>query len=115
MPIKVQSDLPAKAVLESENIFIMDENRAISQDIRPLKIVLLNLMPLKNETEIQIIRALSNTPLQVDLTFLRIASHISKNTPQSHLNQFYTTFDKIKDQKFDGFIITGAPLGGLCL
>ncbi|SEP92401.1 homoserine O-succinyltransferase [Lachnospiraceae bacterium RM5] len=110
MPIKVQSDLPAKAVIESENIFIMDENRAISQDIRPLKIALLNLMPLKNETEIQLLRALSNTPLQVDLTFVCTGSHVSKNTPASHLNQFYTTFDKIKDKKFDGFIITGAPL-----
>jgi len=110
MPIKVQADLPAKAVIESENIFIMDEGRAISQDIRPLKIALLNLMPLKNETEIQLLRALSNTPLQVDLTFVRIASHVSKNTPASHINKFYTTFNEIKDQKFDGFIITGAPL-----
>lgn len=110
MPIKVMSDLPAKAVIEQENIFIMDENRAIVQDIRPLKIAILNLMPLKHETEIQLLRALSNTPLQVDVTFVHIASHISKNTPASHLNQFYSTFEEIKNKKFDGFIITGAPL-----
>lgn len=110
MPIKVKNDLPAKAVIESENIFIMDETRAISQDIRPLKIAILNLMPLKHETEIQLLRSLSNTPLQVDVTFVHIASHISKNTPASHLNQFYSTFDEIKHKKFDGFIITGAPL-----
>ena len=110
MPIKVKSDLPAKAVIEQENIFIMDETRAIRQDIRPLKIAILNLMPLKHETEIQLLRALSNTPLQVDVTFVHIASHISKNTPASHLNQFYSTFDEIKHKKFDGFIITGAPL-----
>jgi homoserine O-succinyltransferase len=110
MPIKVKGDLPAKAVIEKENIFIMDENRAISQDIRPLKIAILNLMPLKHETEIQLLRALSNTPLQVDVTFVHIASHVSKNTPASHLNQFYSTFDEIKHKKYDGFIITGAPL-----
>lgn len=110
MPIKVKGDLPAKAVIESENIFIMDETRAIRQDIRPLKIAILNLMPLKHETEIQLLRALSNTPLQVDVTFVHIASHISKNTPASHLNQFYSSFDEIKHKKFDGFIITGAPL-----
>lgn len=110
MPIKVHGDLPAKAVIESENIFIMDENRAIRQDIRPLKIGILNLMPLKHETEIQLLRVLSNTPLQVDVTFVFVENHISKNTPASHLNQFYTTFKEIKNQKFDGFIITGAPL-----
>lgn len=110
MPIKVQSDLPAKAVIESENIFIMDENRAIGQDIRPLKIGILNLMPLKHETEIQLLRALSNTPLQVDVTFVYVESHVSKNTPASHLNQFYSTFSDIKNEKFDGFIITGAPV-----
>lgn len=113
MPIKVKSDLPAKAVIEQENIFIMDETRAIRQDIRPLKIAILNLMPLKHETEIQLLRALSNTPLQVDVTFVHIASHISKNTPASHLNQFYSTFEDIKHKKFDGFIITGAPLDHL--
>lgn len=110
MPIKVKSNLPAKAVIEQENIFIMDETKAIKQDIRPLKIAILNLMPLKHETEIQLLRALSNTPLQVDVSFVNIASHISKNTPASHLDQFYTTFDEIKNKKFDGFIITGAPL-----
>ncbi len=110
MPIKVQGDLPAKAVIESENIFIMDENRALSQDIRPLKIIILNLMPLKHETEIQLLRALSNTPLQVDVTFLCMESHVSKNTPTSHLNQFYSGFSEVKHKKFDGMIITGAPL-----
>jgi homoserine O-succinyltransferase len=110
MPIKVQSDLPAKAVIEQENIFIMDETRAINQDIRPLKIALLNLMPIKHETEIQLLRALSNTPLQVDLTFVYMENHVSKNTPASHLNQFYNTFSEIKDRRFDGLIITGAPI-----
>lgn len=113
MPIKVIGDLPAKAVIEKENIFIMDETRAIKQDIRTLKIAILNLMPLKHETEIQLMRALSNTPLQVDITFVHIGSHISKNTPASHLNQFYSTFDEIKLKKFDGFIITGAPLDNM--
>ena len=92
MPVKVIGDLPAKAVIEQENIFIMDETRAISQDIRPLKIGILNLMPLKHETEIQLLRALSNTPLQVDVTFVYVETHVSKNTPVSHLNQFYSTF-----------------------
>lgn len=110
MPIKVQSDLPAKSIIEQENIFIMDENRAISQDIRPLKIAILNLMPVKQDTEIQLLRALSNTPLQVDATFLNVETHVSKNTPASHLNQFYTTFSEIKDHRFDGLIITGAPV-----
>lgn len=110
MPIKVQSDLPAKAVIESENIFIMDEKKAINQDIRPLQIGILNLMPLKHETEIQLLRLLSNTPIQVDVTFVFVENHISKNTPASHLNNFYTTFSEIKNRKFDGFIITGAPI-----
>ena len=110
LPIRVKADLPAKAVIETENIFIMDETRAISQDIRPLEIGILNLMPLKHDTEIQLLRSLSNTPLQVNVTFVHIASHVSKNTPASHLNQFYSTFDEIKHKKFDGFMITGAPL-----
>ncbi len=110
MPIKVVGDLPAKAVIEKENIFIMDADRASIQDIRPLKIVILNLMPLKHETEIQLLRALSNTPLQVDVTFLYVESHISKNTPASHLNSFYSKFSEVKDKKFDGLIITGAPV-----
>ena len=110
MPIRVQNDLPVKEILESENIFVMDEHRATHQDIRPIKIGLLNLMPLKEETELQILRSLSNTPLQVDVTFVAVASHQSKNTSKSHLNKFYQTFDEIKDRKFDGFIITGAPV-----
>ena len=110
MPLKVIGDLPAKAVIERENIFIMDENRAIRQDIRPLKIALLNLMPLKEDTEIQLLRALSNTPLQVELTILNTETHVGKNTPLSHLNKFYSTFSDIRDQKFDGLIITGAPV-----
>ena len=95
MPIKVQRDLPAKAILESENIFIMDEDRAMRQDIRPLEILILNLMPLKEETETQLLRALSNTPLQVDCTFLMLSTHVSKNTSASHLNKFYVTFESI--------------------
>lgn len=110
MPIKVRGDLPAKAIIEKENIFIMDENRAINQEIRPLKLALLNLMPLKEDTEIQFLRMLSNTPLQVDLTFLCVESYTSKHTPASHLNKFYKTFSEVKNQKFDGLIITGAPV-----
>lgn len=110
MPIRTQNDLPAKAILENENIFVMDEDRAISQDIRPLEILILNLMPLKEDTEVQLLRALSNTPLQIDITFLQTASYISTHTSESHLNQFYVTFDEIKDRKFDGMIITGAPI-----
>ena len=110
MPIKVQSDLPAKEILENENIFVMDENRAMHQDIRPLKVCILNIMPLKQDTELQLLRALSNTPLQVDVTFLMVASHVSMNTSANHLNRFYTTYDEIKDLRFDGMIITGAPV-----
>ena len=110
MPIRVQSDLPAREILEKENIFTMDENRAMHQDIRPLQIGILNLMPLKEDTELQLLRALSNTPLQVNITFLHMRSHVSKHTPASHLNKFYTTFDEICEQKFDGFLITGAPV-----
>lgn len=110
MPIKTQNDLPAKEILENENIFVMDENRAIHQNIRPLQVCILNLMPVKQETELQLLRALSNTPLQVDVTFLNLTSHVSLNTPASHLNKFYTTFDEISDKKFDGLIITGAPV-----
>lgn len=110
MPIRVQNDLPAKEILESENIFVMDERRASSQDIRPLKVGLLNLMPLKEDTELQILRSLSNTPLQVDVVFVTMTSHESKNTPTSHINKFYVTFDDIREKKFDGFIITGAPV-----
>lgn len=113
MPIKVQNDLPARAILESENIFVMDENRAMSQDIRPLQILILNLMPIKEDTETQLLRALSNTPLQVDCTFLMLSTHTSKNTSASHLNKFYVTFEEIRRQKFDGMIITGAPVENL--
>ncbi len=110
MPIRTQNDLPVRSILEKENIFVMDENRAMHQDIRPLAIGILNLMPLKEETELQILRMLSNTPLQVDITFLSTVSHESKNTPKSHLNQFYETFDDIADKNLDGLIITGAPV-----
>lgn len=110
MPIKVQKELPARTVLETENIFIMDEARAMSQDIRPLEILILNLMPMKEETETQLLRALSNTPLQVDCTFLMLSTHVSKNTSSSHLNQFYITFEAISRKRFDGMIITGAPV-----
>lgn len=110
MPIRTQNNLPAKAVLENENIFVMDEDRAVAQDIRPLKIAILNLMPLKEDTEVQLLRALSNTPLQIDIVLLQTASYTSTHTSQSHLNQFYQTFDEIKNEKFDGMIITGAPI-----
>ncbi len=110
MPIKVQRDLPAREILENENIFVMDEFRSLHQDIRPLKIVILNLMPLKEDTELQILRSLSNSPLQVDITFLTIESHVSKNTSANHLNQFYTTFSEIHRHRYDGMIITGAPV-----
>ena len=110
MPIRTQSDLPAKEILERENIFVMDENRAMHQDIRPINIVILNLMPLKEDTELQILRSLSNTPLQVDVSFMAPASHASTHTSKSHLNQFYQTFDEIRQKYFDGLIITGAPV-----
>ena len=109
-PIRVQNDLPVKEILEQENIFVMDEMRAAHQDIRPISIGLLNLMPLKEDTELQILRALSNSPLQVDVTFVRVTSHVSKNTSTSHIYKFYEAFDDIKGKKFDGFIITGAPV-----
>ena len=110
MPIKVQSDLPAKKILEDENIFVMDEKRALSQDIRPLKIAILNLMPLKEDTEVQLLRSLSNTPLQLDITFLTTGSYVGKNTATSHLDTFYLTDEDVKNKKFDGLIITGAPV-----
>ncbi|MDX6152875.1 homoserine O-acetyltransferase MetA [Marinococcus sp. PL1-022] len=110
MPIKVPDYLPAKDTLEKENIFIMNESRAYLQDIRPLKIVILNLMPLKERTETQILRMLSNTPLQVDVSFLHPDTHRSKNTPREHLSSFYKTIDEVRSRKFDGMIITGAPL-----
>ena len=110
MPIKIPNDLPAVKVLESENIFVMTEKRAITQDIRPLKILLLNLMPKKIETETQISRILGNSPLQVDLEFIHTKTHQSKNISAEHLFTFYKTFDDIKDRNFDGMIITGAPV-----
>lgn len=110
MPIKIPNDLPAVKTLEGENIFVMTETRAITQDIRPLKILLLNLMPKKIETETQLSRLLGNSPLQVDFTFIHTKSHESKNTPAEHLFTFYKTFDDIKAQNFDGLIITGAPV-----
>ncbi len=110
MPIKTQRDLPAKAILEHENIFVMDEERAIHQDIRVIEIGILNLMPLKEETELQLLRSLSNSPLQIHVTFITVESHNSKNTSANHLNQFYQTFSEVKNQNFDGMIITGAPV-----
>lgn len=110
MPIRIQADLPAVEVLESENIFVMTHERARSQEIRPLKIVILNLMPTKVETETQLLRLLGNSPLQVDVELIHAATHISKNTSPTHLNSFYKTFADIKHEKFDGMIITGAPV-----
>ena len=110
MPIKIQNDLPVKEILENENLFVVDENRAIHQDIRPLQLCILNLMPKKEETELQLLRMLSNTPLQIDITFMRMSSHQSLNTPVSHLQKFYYTFEELKSQRFDGLIITGAPV-----
>ena len=110
MPIKVQSNLPAIKVLESENIFVMPNEVALRQDIRPLKILILNLMPTKIETETQLLRLLSNTPLQVDITLVKTETHNPKNTSQEHLLNFYTTFNRIKEQYFDALIITGAPV-----
>ena len=110
MPIIVPKDLPATKILTAENIFIMNQKRAITQDIRPLEIAILNLMPTKIVTETQLMRLLSNSPLQVNLTLISTASYVGKNTPVEHLQKFYKSFDEIKDKKFDGMIITGAPV-----
>lgn len=110
MPIKIPNSLPATDVLSKENIFIMDENRASSQDIRPLKIAILNLMPTKIVTETQLLRLLSNTPLQVDISLMNTVSRVSRHTPEEHLKEFYGTFDDLRHIKFDGMIITGAPV-----
>lgn len=110
MPIKIPNNLPAVEILAKENIFVMDENRASSQDIRPLKFVIINLMPTKITTETQLLRLISNTPLQLEITFLRMESHDSKNISKEHMENFYKTFDDIKNKKFDGMIITGAPV-----
>ena len=113
MPIKVPDNLPAKDILLKENIFVMDEGRAFSQDIRPLKIAVLNLMPLKQETEVQILRLLGNTPLQIEVSLLHMQSHVSKNTPKEYLSTFYRVFNDIKNQHYDGMLITGAPIENL--
>ena len=110
MPIRVQDNLPAIELLGKENIFVMTEKRALTQDIRPLKILILNLMPTKIVTETQLLRMLGNSPLQVDISFMHMKSHSSKNTSMSHIETFYGTFDDFKNQKFDGMIITGAPV-----
>ena len=110
MPVRISRELPAYAQLTNENIFVMSEQRAVSQDIRPLKLAILNIMPTKIVTETQLLRLLGNTPLQVDVTFLRTSTHASKNTPLEHLESFYRTFEQIRGQKFDGLIITGAPV-----
>lgn len=110
MPINIPDDLPAIEVLQKENIFCMTHSTASHQDIRPLRLVILNLMPKKIETEAQILRLLSNSPLQIDIDFLQMKTHVSKNTPVSHLNKFYSTFDEIKRNRYDGLIITGAPV-----
>lgn len=110
MPVKIPSKLPAAAILANENIFVMDDDRARMQDIRPLKIAIVNLMPTKEVTETQLLRLLGNTPLQVEITLLTMASHESANVSADYLKEFYRTFDSVKDQKFDGLIITGAPV-----
>ena len=110
MPIKIPDSLPATTTLEGENIFVMTEYRAMHQDIRPLNLLILNLMPTKIVTETQLLRKLSNSPLQVQVELLHTLSHVSQNTDASHLSSFYTTFDQIKDRKYDGMIITGAPV-----
>lgn len=110
MPVKIAETLPALKVLESENIFVMGEHRAIHQDIRPLRVAILNLMPTKISTETQLLRLLGNSPLQVEITLLHMDSHESKNTPQEHLLAHYETFDAVRHEKFDGLVITGAPV-----
>jgi len=110
MPIKIPNELPATQVLTDENIFVMTETRAITQDIRPLQILVLNLMPTKIATETQLARLLSNTPLQVELELMQTSTHESKNTSKEHMLKFYTTFDKVRDRYFDGLVITGAPV-----
>ena len=110
MPIKLDNKLPALDVLRSENVFIMDENRASSQDIRPMEVLILNLMPTKEVTETQLLRLLANTPLQINVEFLYMTSHKSKNTHAEHMETFYKTFDEIKHKYYDGLIVTGAPV-----
>ena len=110
MPIRIDNELPAKQSLEMENIFVMSNLRADTQDIRPLRIIILNLMPTKLETETQLLRLLSNSPLQLDIEFLQVKTHVAKNVSKSHMDRFYKTFDEVKNLKFDGMIITGAPV-----
>ena len=110
MPIKVSDNLPAKEILHNESVFVMGEDRAFHQDIRPLKIIILNLMPNKQQTEVQILRLLSNSPLQTEISLMHMESHISKNTSEDYLAEFYKVFSDIKSEKFDGMIITGAPV-----
>ena len=110
MPIKIPNDLPARATLEKEGVMVMSERTAARQDIRPMKIALLNLMPKKIITETQIARLVGATPLQVELSLVKVGSHVSKNTSQDHILAFYEDFETIRDQKFDGFITTGAPI-----
>jgi homoserine O-succinyltransferase len=110
MPLNIPDTLPAFDILKGEKIFVMKETEAVHQDIRPLRLVVLNLMPLKITTETHLLRLLSNSPLQVEIVLLHTADHISKNTPKEHLETFYKTFDQVEDQKFDGMIITGAPI-----
>jgi len=113
MPIKIPDQLPSKDILESENIFVMTENSAMHQDIRPLRLLILNLMPTKIITETQLLRKLSNTPLQVEIEFLQTLSHTAKNVDPEHLSSFYTSFDNVRDRQYDGMIITGAPVENL--
>lgn len=113
MPVKIAENLPARKILEKENIFVMTEKRALSQDIRPLKLLILNLMPLKTSTETSLLRRLSNTPLQIEVDFLRTATYTSKNTSFEYLNQFYKTFSEIESNIYDGLIVTGAPVENL--
>lgn len=110
MPVNVPNNLPSVEILKKENVFVMEESRAIQQDIRPLKIALVNIMPLKIQTETHILRQLSNTPLQIELDSLYMAEHQSKNTPKEHLDYFYKTFEQVRNKKYDGLIITGAPV-----
>lgn len=110
MPIRVDDDLPVKKILEDENIFVMGQGRAISQDIRPLDILILNLMPLKQDTELQLMRSLSNTPLQINILLIRTMTYESKHAPKGHLERFYTDFESVRGRKWDGLIITGAPV-----
>ena len=110
MPIKIDNDLPVKKILEDENVFVMDSDRALNQDIRPLNILIVNLMPLKEDTELALLRSLANTPLQVNVSFVRMDTHKSKNTSAEHLERFYIYFDEAKKHRYDGLIITGAPV-----